>query len=136
MKIAIALLVSALLMVTLAGCGGLSLQSPVVLNLSGTWQFVIHSNSGTTATANGTLVQNGTSLTGQLALSGAPCATTAAFTGAISGTTLNFQLQEGNQAVLFSGSVSVNGTSASGKYAAPSGGCTNGDMGTWAATKI
>ncbi len=108
----------------------------MVLNLSGTWQFVIHSNSGTTATGTGTLTQNGTSLTGQLALSGAPCATTAAFTGAISGTTLNFQLQEGNQPVVFTGSVSVNGTSGSGHYAASSGGCTNGDTGTWSATKI
>ena len=102
MRIAIALLVTALLMATLAGCGGLSLQSPVVLNMSGTWQFVIHSKSGTTATATGALVQNGSSLSGQLTLSGAPCAASAAFTGAISGTTLNFQLQEGTQAVLIS----------------------------------
>ncbi len=136
MRTSIVLLVTALLLATITGCGGLSLQSPVILNLSGTWQFVIHSNSGTTATGSGTLVQNGTSLSGQLALSGAPCATTAAFTGEISGTTLHFQLQEGSQAVLFSGSVSVNGTSGSGNYAAPSGGCTNGDMGTWTATKI
>lgn len=67
---------------------------------------------------------------------GTPCARAAALTGAVNGTTFNFQLQEGSQAVSFTGTVASNGASAAGSYTAPSGGCTNGDAGTWTASKV
>lgn len=137
MRISIALLITTLLLGALAGCGGVTFQSPVTLNLSGTWQFAIHSNkTGTTVTGTGALQQNGSALSGQLTLSGTPCATVAAFTGSVNGTNLSFQLQEGTQPVAFSGTVGINAVSASGNYTAPSGGCTNGDAGTWTASKI
>ena len=137
MKALFTLLTTAILLAALSGCSGVTFQSPVNLNLAGTWQFTFHSSTaGMTATGTVPLQQNGTTLSGQMTLSGAPCATTAVLTGAISGTRINFQLQEGTQPVNFTGSIAASGNSASGTYASPSGGCTNGDTGTWSASKI
>jgi len=116
----------------LASCGGKS-SSPT---LSGTWQLTAVSTTFVlTVTGNGTIQQNGSSVTGQLTLSGTPCATTAALSGNISGTTVTLQLQENGQAVNLTGTANANFSSLSGNYTAPSGGCTNGDSGTWSATK-
>ncbi len=104
--------------------------------LTGTWQFTaVSSIFPITTTGTGTLQQNGTSVTGQLTLSGTPCATTAALTGTINGTNLTFQLNENGQPVSFTGTANANLTSASGNYSAQAGGCTSGDFGTWTAAK-
>lgn len=104
--------------------------------LNGTWQFIaVSSLYPITTTGAGTLQQTGNSVTGQLTLSGTPCATTAALSGTINGTNLTFQLNENGQFVNFTGTANANFTSASGTYSAPQGGCTSGDFGTWSATK-
>jgi hypothetical protein len=106
------------------------------LGLSGTWEFTGHSSTyGLTSTGTATIQQIGVSISGQVTLSGTPCASTAALSGTVSGNAVDFQLQEGLQAVSFTGTIAVSGTSMSGTYSAPSGGCTNGDTGTWTATK-
>jgi hypothetical protein len=118
----------------LVGCGGSSNSSSP--SLSGVWQFTAHSSaSGSTFTGSGTLQQSGSSVSGSITLSGSPCATSATLSGGISGTTVTFQLELGDQPVNFTGTANSGLTSLSGNYTAPSGGCTNGDYGTWSATK-
>ena len=117
----------------MAGCGGNNKQTS---SLTGNWQLTAHSTVfGLTVTGSGALSQLGNSVAGQVSLSGTPCATTAAVSGSVSGTTVTLQLQEGSQAVNFTGAANSGFTSISGSYTAPSGGCTNGDSGTWSATK-
>jgi len=104
-------------------------------SLTGTWQITGKSTAfGLTFTGTGTVQQTGSSVTGQITLSGSPCASTAALSGGIFGTTVTVQLLEGSQTVNFTGAANSGLTSISGTYTAPSGGCTNGDYGTWTAT--
>jgi len=124
--------VTLLFAVCALGCGGSSSNSQI--NIAGNWSFSSQS-SLVVVTGSGTIQQNGNALSGQVTLNGTPCATSATLTGTISGNTVNFQLQEGSQAVSFTGTVTANGTGISGTYTAPIGGCTNGDSGNWAATK-
>lgn len=130
----------AVLLAFLSGCGGgssSSSQQSAPVNLAGNWQFTAKSTPfGITVVGNGSIQQNGSSISGQLSLSGTPCATTASLSGTITGTSLNFQIQEGSQPVSFTGTAAANGSSASGTYTAPSGGCTNGDFGTWTGTRV
>ena len=122
----------------MVGCGGGTMNAPSgSANFTGTWQFTGTSTSfGLTFTGNGSLQQSGNSVTGQLTLSGSPCATTAALSGTANGTAFTFQLQEGSQPVSFAGNADSSFSSASGNYTAPSGGCLNGDVGTWTATRV
>ena len=102
------------------------------IGFTGNWMFAAKSTVyGFQSSASGLLTQNGNSISGQLSLSGTPCAVSGAVTGTVSGTALSMTLNEGGQLVTFTGTVSADSTSASGTYAAPPGGCTNGDYGTW-----
>ena len=119
------------------GCGGGTMNSVSGSNFAGKWQFNGKSTTfGVTVTGSGTLAQNGNALTGQLSLSGSPCAGTAALTGTAAGMGVMFQLQEGGQAVSFTGKADSSFSSMSGTYTAPSGGCADGDVGTWTATRV
>ena len=126
-----------------ASVAGVRTQSGVVISLgtqptglTGYWTFTAQSNVyGFQSSASGQLTQSGNTISGQLSLSGTPCATSAAASGTVSGSALSMTLNENGQLVTFSGSVSSDGNSASGTYVAPSGGCTNGDSGTWAGTR-
>jgi len=40
------------------------------------------------------------------------------------------------QSVVFTGTVSADGSSVTGSYTAPTGGCTRGDTGTWSGTRL
>jgi hypothetical protein len=117
----------------LSGCGGGngSGGSSAPLSMAGSWQFTAKSSFGQTASAVGTIAQNGENLSGQFTLSGTPCATSATMAGTISGSNLNIGLNENNQIVSFVGVLAADGNSASGTYSAPAGGCTNGDVGSW-----
>ncbi|HEX4134032.1 MAG TPA: IPT/TIG domain-containing protein [Bryobacteraceae bacterium] len=126
-----------------ASVGGVQTQSGVVISLdtqatglTGYWNFTAQSNVyGFQSGASGQLTQSGNTISGQLSLSGTPCATSAVASGTVSGSALSMTLNENGQVVTFSGSVSSDGNSASGAYVAPSGGCTNGDSGTWVGTR-
>jgi len=125
-----------ILLCSLVGCGSSSTNSSSPLNLSGDWQITGHSTLFDFAdTGSATIQQSGSSVTGTVTLSGTPCASTATLSGSISGTAVTVQIEEGDQPVNFTGTANAAGTSMSGNYTAPSGGCTNGDYGTWSATK-
>src|SRR6516164_2428017 len=85
----------------LSACGGGSSSAPV--NLAGNWQFTGQSTVFVDLNFVGTaaLQQTGSSISGNLSLSGSPCATTAALSGSLSGTSVSFQIEEGNQANQF-----------------------------------
>jgi hypothetical protein len=126
------------LLVFLSACGGggnSSNSTPV--NIAGNWQFMGNSTRfGYTFTATSQINQTGSSISGTLNLSGSPCAQTADFSGTLNGTSLNATVNESGQNTLFTGTVSTDGNSLSGTYTAPSGGCTNGDAGTWSGSRI
>jgi hypothetical protein len=125
----------------LLGCGGYSGGGMTGMtstpSVAGNWQFTGRSTvSSMTFTGTGALQQNGSTVTGTITLNGSPCAMTAPLSGTVMGTTFTFQLQEGSQPVNFNGTLNSTYGSASGNYTSPSGGCTNGDMGTWTATRM
>jgi hypothetical protein len=133
MKKTLAVLVGSFFLVS---CGGGSMNNSPSSSptLTGAWQFTATSTAfGLVVTGDGTLQQSGTSVTGEVTLSGTPCATDAALSGSVSGTAVTFQLQENGQPVNFTGTTNAGFNSMSGSYTAPSGGCTNGDFGTWSA---
>jgi hypothetical protein len=127
-----------LLLIFLSACGGggnSSRSTPV--NVAGNWQFTGNSTRfGYAFAAAGQINQSGSSVSGTLSLSGSPCAQTADFSGTLNGTSLSATVDEGGQNVSFNGTVSADGNSASGNYTAPSGGCTNGDTGTWSGSLV
>jgi hypothetical protein len=113
------------------GNGGSGNGGGSIINVAGNWQFTAASTVfDLTTIATGQVNQNGSSLSGNLDLSGTPCADTANFTGTISGTNLRGALDENGQNVTMMGMVSPDGNSGSGTYTTPAGGCTNGDQGT------
>src|SRR5579859_7593368 len=86
-------------------------------SVAGNWQITAKSGVfGIMATVTGLINQPGGSLSGQLAISGSPCATSASMAGIVSGTALNIQLNESGQTVALSGTASADGNSASGTY--------------------
>lgn len=98
---------------------------------SGNWTFSAQSSlQGFQSGASGVLTQNGNSVSGQLNLSGTPCATPASVSGTVSWSALSMTLNENGQLVKFTGTVSADENSASSTYVTPSGGCDNGDYGT------
>jgi hypothetical protein len=127
-----------LLMVVTVGCGGGgsgSSQGSAVLNLAGTWQASTNSALGYNTFLSGTLTQTGNQISGTMSISGSPCASSGALSGSVSGLSVTMSLIEGSQSISLSGTAAQDGNSMTGTYQAPSGGCTNGDYGTWTATK-
>ncbi len=121
----------------LASCGGSSTGHSSVINLAGNWQFTATSTPFEfTTTATGQVNQNGSSLSGNLALSGTPCAQNANFTGSINGTNLTGALDENGQNITMTGTVTTDGNSGTGTYTTPANGCTNGDFGTIVAARL
>jgi len=126
---------------TIAGLPFVVEQSGAVIgsgNMAGNWQFSARSNMfGLAFSVTGQIAQTGNSVSGQLSITGTSCATTATFTGTLSSSgVLTMNLNENGQVVVFSGTLASDGNSASGTYSAPSGGCTNGDKGTWSGQRV
>lgn len=116
----------------------IALYVPPPTGITGFWNFTATSAYGFQTYATGQLTQNGNNISGELSLTGTPCATSAAVSGTVSGNALSVILNENGQLVTFTGTVSlsVEGDSATGTYAAPAGGCTDGDHGIWAGFSI
>jgi Concanavalin A-like lectin/glucanases superfamily len=121
----------------LAACsgGGGSSQSAQVLNLGGFWQTSTVSALGYDSFLLGNLTQTGNEISGTLTIFGSPCASSGTLTGNISGSTVTMSLTEGLQSVSLTGTATSDGNSITGSYQTPSGGCTNGDSGTFTATR-
>ena len=119
----------------LVSCSG---GTNVGQSLSGPWKFTSTSTAADGGSIAGTfiLTQTGSSVTGSVILTGTPCATSTSLTGNISQSTIGFFVLEGSQSVNFAGQVNDGFTTISGNYSAPDGGCTNGDHGTWSASKV
>lgn len=107
-------------------------------DISGHWQMVATSDVyGLHVPLDGVLsMAPGDRISGTLSVSGSPCATTAVITGTVASGRIAADLQEGQQSVAFVGTVSNDGSSASGTYTSPVGGCTAGDRGTWSGSRI
>ncbi len=140
------ILTIALFSIFLAGCGGGSENrfnsgstgsgAGTTINLAGDWQISgTSTKTGDVFTGSGNIEQTGNSVSGQVSLTGSLCATAGPLSGSISGTTVQLILQEGTQALSLTGTANSAGTSITGTYTAPSGGCLKGDTGTWTATK-
>jgi hypothetical protein len=121
----------------LAGCGGGNVAAPPAPNITGNWTFIATSTAfpGIVTTGTGQITQTGTAIAATLILTGSPCSSSGPLTGTVVGTSLNASLSENGQDVVFLGTVAGNGSSASGTYTAPSGGCTNGDKGNWTGSR-
>lgn len=131
----LAIAIPTALILFLFGCGSGNNSSSVV-NIAGNWSFTGNSTKfGDQFTATGAIVQTGSSVSGALTLEDDPCATTASFSGSVSGSNLSVQLNEGGQEVSYTGTITDNGSAAGGTYTAPAGGCTGGDTGTWSGTR-
>ena len=124
----------------LSGCGGGGssqggTQNAPVLNLAGNWQASTISNLGVNTFLSGALAQTGSQVTGTMSISGSPCASSGTLSGTVNGSRVSMSLTEGAQSVSLNGTASQDGNSITGTYQAPSGGCTNGDSGTFSATR-
>ncbi len=128
----------------LAGCG----SSSETTNLTGNWQFTLKSSlSGNTYTGTASITQSSgppeslgagsqeRMLTGTMNFANDPCATAAPLSGSISGSNVILTATEGGQPLSLTGNVNAASTAMSGDYAGSYGGCTNGDFGSWAASK-
>jgi hypothetical protein len=122
-----------IVLVLIVGCGGSSSHS-----LSGPWQFSLTSSAfpGNAYTGTTTLNQSASGISGTVAFANNPCASVALITGLISGSNVNLQITEGDQVVTLNGTVNSAFSSMSGTYTTTTGGCTNGDSGTWTASAI
>ncbi len=123
----------------LSGCGGggasTTSENAQILSLAGNWQASTISNLGYNTLLSGTLVQTGSQISGTLNISGSPCATSGTLTGTINNSSVTMVLTEGIQNVSLQGAVAPDGNSITGTYQTPVGGCTNGDSGTFSATR-
>ncbi|MGB2602659.1 MAG: hypothetical protein WBC78_03635 [Candidatus Sulfotelmatobacter sp.] len=126
----------------LVGCGSSS------ANLTGNWQFTLKSSAnGNTYTGMASITQSSSPVdssgagslermvTGTMNFANDPCATAAPLSGTISGSNVILTATEDGQLVSLTGSVNAAFTAMSGSYSASLGGCTNGDFGSWAASK-
>src|ERR1700690_2235348 len=115
----------------LAGCGGGGGSSPsaTVLNLAGNWQASTSSKLGYNTFLSGTLTQTGNQISGNMSISGSPCALSGMLSGTVSGLGVALSLLEGSQSVSLTGTAAPDGNSMTGTYQAPSGGCTMGIRG-------
>jgi hypothetical protein len=112
-------------------------SSTATPSVAGNWTFTATSSRfGTQSSAVGTVAQNGSTISASLALSGSPCASSGSLSGTLDGDSITMTLTENGQGVTFTGMVASNGSSASGSYSAAAGGCTGGDMGTWAGKEL
>ena len=76
----------------------------------GNWIFTAQSSLyGFQSGASGLVTQNGNSISGQLSVSGTPCAISAAVSGMVSGSALAMTLNENGQPMTFTGTVSADG---------------------------
>ena len=105
-------------------------------NIAGSWSISVTSSKfGNQITATGMIAQNGSHISGSFSLAGDPCADSAAMSGTLNGNSIKMTLSENGQNVMFTGKVMNDGSAANGSYAAATGGCTNGDTGTWVGNK-
>jgi hypothetical protein len=112
-----------------------STPTPTV-NIAGSWSFATTSSkSSIQTTITGTIAQNGSSISGSLNILGSPCASAASLSGSVDATAVTASLIESAQTVTLAGTVAADANTASGTYSTPTGGCLNGDTGSWTGSK-
>src|SRR5215472_16843889 len=130
---------------SISGCGYSSSGSNYngmqnTLTLTGNWQFTYTSSKGGASTVTGTITQNGSSFSANVTITSS-CATSATFSGTLSGYALTGTLTATNlETISVMGTVATDYNSASGTYQVMSvmGGCAaaSGDSGTWTAKRV
>lgn len=134
-----------ILALTLVSCGGSgSSSSPQSGPLSGNWQITLtqeYPRPQVLLSVSGFLSQSASAVTGSLQVpqssQNGHCAGVAALTGAVSGQTANFVIDNGGAELNLTGTVSSDQKSISGSYSGQAGGCfTTPTTGTWMASLI
>jgi len=132
------MLLAAALTWLLASCGGGSGSGSGSNGpFTGNWQIGASSSLHDNVQAfnlSGALQQTSNSISGEMSVSGSPCATSASVLGTATGNALNVQLNFNGQTVNLEGQL-TSPTSALGTWQAPAGGCEDGDFGDWSGTK-
>jgi hypothetical protein len=104
-------------------------------NLTGTWAFTAQSMPfNYTFTGSAIIQQTNQALMGTMTLVGSPCGTVETLQGSFVNNEVTLQEFSGSTLATLIGNFNKDG-SISGKYTSPLVGCTNGDFGTWKATK-
>jgi hypothetical protein len=103
------------------------------------------SANGSTYTGTASITQGGFvntdgsgtehTISGTVNFANAPCATTAPLSGTIAALNVILTLTEASEFVSLTGNVNGAFTAMSGNYTTQIGGCTNGDFGSWTASK-
>jgi hypothetical protein len=118
-----------------SGSGGGPGAGAPTFDATGKWQITTKSQSGATGGAVATIQRNSDgSLSGGLSDIEPPCATSATLTVIVNNNKIQMTADENGQGVSFTGAATATGA-LSGTYTSPTGGCTNGDTGTWTATR-
>lgn len=109
---------------------------PPPINLTGSWQGTWRSVLGVGGFVIASIMQDGSTLNGTVAVGSSPCFSNGSVSGSFIGTTVVLNLAfPSNQRVNFSGTTNSTGTSMSGTYVTLGGLC-DGDSGSWSATKV
>jgi hypothetical protein len=122
-----------ILLALTVGCSSVSTAPTQTVNGNWNLQLTSFAVDGTSYIGFAKLIQSGNDITGTVIFKNAPCATTGSLKGSVSGADVTFQLTEGSQVVTLTGTINSVYTSMSGNYNSPSGGCLDGDHGSWAA---
>jgi hypothetical protein len=146
MKIGAVMALSTALLVMM-GCGNSAMSSAngngngtgpgaPMFDARGNWQITTQSHSGTAGGAAISIQQDLTngSISGTASSIQPPCAASATLNGSMKNNAITLTMNENGQLVTFTGSAGATGT-LSGTYTAAAGGCTNGDAGTWTASR-
>ena len=135
MKLFSVVLIAGLILFT--ACGN-STQQPTPNQLTGNWNFTAKSSPYSYSySGKATIQEVNNSVNGTMILEGSPCGTTMSLIGVVVGNNLTLsELSVPNDEAVSSlaGVIEKDG-SISGTYTSPDSGCTNGDFGTWTATK-
>jgi hypothetical protein len=137
---------SVMWMLGLTSCGGGSSTPAATGALNGNWQiFLTQEFPRPTFTnplsASGFLSQSGSAVTGSVQVPPSPengkCAGVGAVSGTMSGQNATLVINNGGTQLNLTGALSTDGTTLTGSYSGPGGGCyTTPTSGTWTASLI
>jgi hypothetical protein len=129
------------LLMVIACCGGSGKPDPPAFGpLSGNWQMALQQGQPSTGTLaeSGFLLQSGSTVSGNLALSDQTlCPGLGPAAGTLTGTHIAITVNQVGQTVTLTGTAAGDGSSMEGTYTLLASGCTGGSAtGTWTASQV